>query len=89
MKKTLYFLLLLICALVIGGLLANEATGAFAWLGWSGGFNFNPGTFVDTDVISLTFGLSMNISIAQVIGIIIAICAYIKTAPKVVPDAKK
>ena len=89
MKKTLYLLLLLICGLVIGGFIANEASGAFAWLGWSGGFNFNPGTFIDTDVISLTFGLSINISIAQVIGIIIAIYAYIKTAPKVVPDVKK
>jgi len=89
MKKTLYLLLLLICGLVVGGFLANEASGAFAWLGWSGGFNFNPGTFIDTDVISLTFGFSMNISIAQVIGVIAAITAYIKTAPKVIPDAKK
>ncbi len=89
MKKTLYLLLLLICGLVVGGFLANEASGAIAWLGWSGGFNFNPGTFIDTDVISLTFGFSINISIAQVIGVIAAITAYIKTAPKVVPDAKK
>ena len=89
MKKTLYLLLLLICGLVIGAFIANEASGAFAWLGWSGGFNFNPGTFVDTDVISVTFGLSINISIAQIICVIVSIYAYIKTAPKVVPDVKK
>lgn len=89
MKKTLYLLLLLICGLVIGGFIANEASGAFAWLGFSGGFSFNPGTFVDTDVISVTFGLSINISIAQIICVIISIYSYIKTAPKVVPDAKK
>ena len=89
MKKTLYLLLLLICGLVIGGFIANEASGAFAWLGFSGGFNFNPGTFVDTDVISVTFGLSINISIAQIICVIVSIYAYIKTAPKVVPDVKK
>lgn len=88
MKKTLYFLLLLICACVLGGVLGNVSSGSFAWLGYSRGFDFQPGTFINTDVISLTFGISMSISVAQVIFIIIAIYAYIKTVGKVVSDGK-
>ena len=86
MKKTLYFLLLLICACVLGGVLGNVASGSFAWLGYSRSFALNLDKFIDTDILVLTFGISMSISVAQVIFIAIAIYAYIKTAPKVVPD---
>ncbi|SEH41272.1 protein of unknown function [Ruminococcus flavefaciens] len=83
MKKTLYFLLLLICGCILGGIIASAASGSFAWLGWSRGITLAPSTFA-TDLISLTFGFSVNISVAQVICIIAAIYAYIKTAPKVI-----
>ncbi|EWM55280.1 DUF4321 domain-containing protein [Ruminococcus flavefaciens] len=86
MKKTLYFLLLLICAVVMGGILGQVDSGVFSWLGYSVKMRFEPGTFIDTDFLSLTFGISMKICVAQVICIIIAIYAYIKTVPKVCPD---
>ena len=83
MKKTLYFLLLLICGCIFGGIIANAASGSFAWLAWSRGIELTPSTF-STDLLSLTFGFSISISVAQVIFIIIAIYAYITTAPKVI-----
>jgi ABC-type amino acid transport substrate-binding protein len=86
MKKTLYFLLLLICACVLGGVLGNVASGSFAWLGYSRSFAFNLDKFIDTDILVLTFGISMSISVAQVIFIAIAIYAYIKTALVVAED---
>jgi len=82
MKKTLYFLLLLICGCVLGGIVASSASGSFAWLGWSRGITLAPSTF-STDLISLTFGFSINISVAQVIGAAVAVYAYIKTVPKI------
>lgn len=85
MKKTLYFLLLLVCACVLGGVIGNISSGSFAWLGYSRGISLAPSTF-STDLVSLTFGFAVNINVAQIICIIIAIYAYIKTAPKVVPD---
>lgn len=88
MKKTLYFLLLLICGLVIGGIIGSVASGSFAWLGYSRGFSFNPGTFIDTESFSLTFGISLHISVAQVIFIVFAIGAYIKTVGAVAGGGK-
>ena len=46
MKKTLYFLLLLICACVLGGVLGNVASGSFAWLGYSRSFALNLDKFM-------------------------------------------
>lgn len=85
MKKTLYFLLLFICACVCGGVLGSLASGSFAWLGYSRGLELEPSKF-SMELFSITFGFSFEINIAQIIFIIIAIYAYIKTAPKVVPD---
>lgn len=88
MKKTLYFLLLFICALVIGGIIGSVASGSFAWLGLSRGFDFNPGTFINTEAFSLTFGISLHVSVAQVIFILIAIGTYIKTVGAVAGGGK-
>ncbi|HNZ98360.1 DUF4321 domain-containing protein [Ruminococcus sp.] len=87
MKKTLYFLLLLVCACVLGVVIANSASGSFAWLGWSRGISLSPSTF-STDIISLTFGFGLSISVAQVICIAVSIYIYIKTVGKVCADGK-
>lgn len=83
MKKALYFMLLLICACVLGAIIANSAGGSFAWLGWARGIRLSTSSF-ETDLLSITFGFSVNISVAQVILILVAIFTYIKTVPKVV-----
>ena len=85
MKKTLYFLLLFICACILGGVIGSISSGSFAWLGLSRGIELEASRF-SMELFSITFGFSFDINVAQIICIIIAIYAYIKTAPKVVPD---
>ncbi|MBR1823071.1 MAG: hypothetical protein IJ779_02425 [Ruminococcus sp.] len=83
MKKSWYMLILIICALVVGGIVADHAYGTFAFLGEGGGFSINPATFAITNVISITFGFNFYISVAQVIALITAFVVYIKTSPKI------
>ncbi len=84
MKYAVYMSFLSICALVLGSMLGNRAVGTdgFSWLGYSKTFAFEPGTFLDLDVLRLTFGISITVNVAQLLLIIAAIVIYYKTAPK-------
>lgn len=84
MKKALYMTLLLVCACVLGGLIGRHADGSISWLGYTTGFNFQPGNFLDTEVLSVTFGISFTINIAQIILCLVAIFVFYKTAPKII-----
>lgn len=75
------YILTYIVALVLGGLLASLGTNvnALRFLSYAVDWGFSPFT-LDLKVISLTLGLRINISVAQIIMIIVAIF----TAPKIV-----
>ena len=80
-EKNTWVLLLFICAgLVIGGLLGQMAS-QVEWLNWlSYGQQFgieNP-FILNLNVISLTFAFTININIASIIGLAIAIFLYRK-----------
>jgi hypothetical protein len=83
MKKSWYMLILIICALVVGGIVADHAYGSLAFLAEGCGFSINPATFSVTTVISITFGFNFYISVAQVIALISAFVVYVKTSPKI------
>ncbi len=85
MKYAVYMSFLSICALVLGSMLGNKAVGTegFSWLGYSKTFAFEPGTFLDLDVIKLTFGISITVNVAQLLLVAVAIIVYYKTAPKI------
>ena len=83
MKKSWYMFILIICALVDGGIVAEHAYGSFSFLGEGGGINIAPATYAIADVISITFGFSFNISIAQVLALITAFIVYYKTSGKI------
>ncbi|MBQ1518272.1 MAG: DUF4321 domain-containing protein [Ruminococcus sp.] len=83
MKKSWYMFLLIVCALVLGGILADHASGSWSWLGEGGGFKIDPATFSITNVISVTFGFNFYISVAQVIMLITAFVVYSKTSGKI------
>lgn len=87
MKYAVYMSFLTVCALVLGGMLGNKAisTDGFSWLGYSKTFAFEPGTFLDIDILQLSFGLSITINVAQLLLIAAAIFIYYKTAPKIFP----
>ena len=83
MKKSWYMLILIICALVVGGILGDHAYGSFSWLGEGGTFSINPSTFAIMNVISITFGFNFSISVAQVLALISAFIVYYKTSAKI------
>jgi len=84
MKKTLYMGFLVISGIVIGGLISSGVNGAAAlnWLSYSKRFSFEPGTFLNLDVLQLTFGITFTVSVAQIIMIALCLFVYVKTAPK-------
>lgn len=85
MKYALYMFFLALCAIILGGMLGNMviSTDGLSWLGYSKTFAFEPGTFLNLDVIKLTFGLTITINVAQIFLLVTAIVVYYKTAPKV------
>lgn len=84
MKYGVYMFFLALCAIILGGMLGNMviSTDGLSWLGYSKTFAFEPGTFLNLDVIKLTFGLTITINVAQIFLLIAAIVVYHKTAPK-------
>lgn len=85
MKYALYMFFLALCAIILGGMLGNMviAIDGLSWLGYSKTFAFEPGTFLNLDVIKLTFGLTITINIAQIFLLVASIIVYYKTAPKI------
>lgn len=85
MKKALLMSLFIIAAIILGGLIGGACAGinALSWLSYSKNFAFQPGTF-DIDILSVTFGFSLNVNVAQLIFICIALFAYFKLAPKII-----
>ncbi|MBR1591468.1 MAG: DUF4321 domain-containing protein [Ruminococcus sp.] len=83
--KKFYFVILILAAITLGGFIGSSADGSLWWLGYVTRFSFEPGTFININILSLTFGITVNISIAQIILIFVAIFAYYKTAPKLFP----
>ena len=67
MKQTIYMFFLSVCAVTLGGLLGNMVGTAegLSWLGYSKTFAFEPGTFLNIDVLRLTFGIRITLSLKQ------------------------
>ena len=83
MKKSWYMFILIVCALVLGGIVADHAYGSLAWLAEGGGFKLDPVQFSITNVISFTFGFNFHVTIAQVLSLITAFIVYYKTSGKI------
>ena len=83
MKKKLSFLqvlILLICT-VLDSLIAKLASGtpALRWLALGQSFGLSAAT-LDLGVLTLTFGFTVSVTIASILGLIIAIiiCKYMR-----------
>lgn len=70
-------LLLIICGIVIGGFLGELLGKYIPILKFGYNLGVSPHTY-DLRVIKLTFGLSLNINMFAILGIIIAIMFYRK-----------
>ncbi len=84
MKKTLYMIVLLIAAIFFGDLCGKNNIPGLTWLGKSKSIDFDPDTFINTDVLRLKFGIFINFNVCQVIFVLIALLVFYKTAPKLI-----
>ena len=83
--KTWILLLLILCGIVIGSFLGH-LTKDVSWLSWLDyGMNFGIGSesgtgalLLNLGALTLTFGVSIKITIASIIGVIIAVFIYRK-----------
>lgn len=79
-KNIWLFLVFLLSGLVIGGLLGKLASGIswLWWLSYEQAFGLESPLVLDLNVLKLTFGLMVNINVASIIGMILAIFIYRK-----------
>lgn len=73
-KKSFIFVVLMISAVLIGGYLGTHTSSAL--LSYSKSFGFSTPMTLDLMIITLTLGFTFDISIAQVISIIMGIVVY-------------
>lgn len=79
--KSIWILLIFICSgLVIGGLLGQMASQIdwLSWLSYGQTFGLQEPLVLELNVIKITFGLMLNINIASIIGMAIALFLYKK-----------
>lgn len=80
-EKNIWILLVfLLAGLVIGGLLGKLASGVpwLWWLSYAQSFGLENPIVLDLNVLKLTFGLIVNINVASIIGMILAVFIYKK-----------
>ena len=80
-EKNFWILLIFILSgLVIGGLIGEIASksGGLWWLGYAQEFGLNQPVSLDLSILKISFGFSVKINIASIIGIGIALLIYRK-----------
>ena len=80
MKNGWVCILFILAGLVIGGLLGQLAQSVdfLWWLSYGQEFGLSSPLVVDINVLKLTFGLTVKINVASIIGMIISIIIYRK-----------
>lgn len=74
-QNTFLLLLMLLIGLVIGGVLGDAFGSMLPFLAIGDSIGFAPFT-IDLGILQMTLGLQMEINIAGIIGLLIAIIAY-------------
>lgn len=77
-KNNWALFLLLLSGIVLGGFIGNLAAGVpgLGWLNYGQTFGFTNPIVFDIGIMVLTFALSINITIASIIGVLLAIIIY-------------
>lgn len=70
--------LLILCGIVLGGFIGMLADGIsfLSFLNYGQTFGLSSPVVLDLGVLTLTFGLTIRISIASIIGVIISVIIY-------------
>lgn len=79
MKKSnsIYLVVLILIGSIIGSILGKAFSKSLPILNYGEAIGFGPAT-LDLNIVTLTLGFSANLTVAGIIGIIIAIIAYRK-----------
>lgn len=77
-KNNWVLLVILLCGIVLGGYLGALASKVsfLSWLGYGNTFGLTSPVVLDLGILVLTFGLTITINIASIIGLIIGIIVY-------------
>lgn len=77
-KNFWILLLLLLAGIVLGGFLGSlaEGTSWLSWLNFGQSFGLDTPLILNFGVLIITFGLSIKITMASIIGVAIALIIY-------------
>lgn len=77
-KNAWSLFLLLLTGIVLGGFIGMlaEGTSALSWLAYGQSFGLEEPIVLNLGILVLTFGLSIEVTIASIIGMILAIIIY-------------
>ena len=73
-KNNLAFFLLILAGIVIGGFIGNLLPST--WLNYGQTFGLASPIVFDIGIMCITFGLTIKITVASIIGIVIGIIVY-------------
>lgn len=77
-KNAWALFLLLLSGIVLGGFIGTLVSGIpfLSWLNYGQSFGLENPVVLDLGILVLTFGLSIRITVASIIGVLIAILIY-------------
>lgn len=77
-KNNWALFLLILSGIVLGGFIGNLASGVsgLGWLNYGQTFGLTSPLVFDIGIMVLTFGLSIRITIASILGVLLAILIY-------------
>lgn len=77
-KNFWILLLLLLAGIVLGGFFGNMAAGVpwLSWLNFGQSFGLDSPLVLNLGILVITFGLSIKITMASIIGVAIALIIY-------------
>ena len=77
-KNTWALFLFVLTGIVLGGFIAmmTENVQALSWLSYGQTFGFDSPIILNLGMVVITFGLSIKITIASIIGVVLAIFIY-------------
>ena len=77
-KNAWALFLLLLAGIVLGGFIGTLAAGVpfLSWLNYGQSFGIANPVVLDLGILVITFGLTIRIAVASIIGVLIAILIY-------------
>ncbi len=77
-KNFWILLLLLLAGIVLGGFIGNmtQNIAGLSWLSFGQSFGINPPINLDLGILVITFGISIKITMASILGIVLAVLIF-------------